>query len=106
MRRARLILLACLLQPVVVAIAASPVVINQAHRAFSTRELHIHSGDTIRFSNADDFIHHLFVKAAGFSFNSGEQEPGRNIDVPFPTAGTFDVRCEIHPRMVVSVTVE
>jgi plastocyanin len=46
------------------------------------------------------------VRASAFSFVSNEQEPGRNVDVRFPVAGTFEVRCEIHPRMLLTVTVE
>jgi len=103
---ARLLMLVCAMQPALMALAATPTIITQAHRAFSRREVRIKRGETIRFSNADEFLHHLFVRAASFNFNSGEQEPGRDIDVVFAATGTFEVRCEIHPRMVVSVTVE
>jgi plastocyanin len=40
------------------------------------------------------------------SFDSDEQSPGQTIQVNFPRAGTFPVRCHIHPKMLVIVHVE
>ena len=106
-RRARLlVLLACLAQPAIVATAAAPIVVNQVNRAFSVRELRIRRGDVVRFANSDEFLHHLYLQSPTFNFNSGEQEPGRNVDVRFSTAGRFEVLCEIHPRMRLNVIVE
>lgn len=105
MRRHGLLLVALLL-PVTLALANAPVVVNQLNRAFSVRDLHLARGDVVRFSNTDEFLHHLYVRSPGLNFNSGEQPPGRTVEIQFPTAGRFDVRCEIHPRMQLSVTVE
>ncbi len=93
------------LAPAMLAWAASPIVVNQNHRSFSVRELSIKRGDVIRFSNADEFLHHVYVRSPAFSFNSGEQPPGRDVDVPFTAAGTFEVRCEVHPKMLMTVSV-
>ena len=93
-------------QPAVFALAATPVIVSQLHRAFSVREVHIKRGGVVRFNNDDEFIHHLYVNAANFKYSSAEQPPGQSVDIVFPTEGRFDVRCEIHPKMIVSVVVE
>jgi len=38
-------------------------------------------------------------------FDSDEQAPGDIVDVKFPNSGEFDVRCGIHPRMLLHVSV-
>lgn len=107
MSRATLaMVVAGVLAPVMLASAAAPIVVSQSHRAFSVHQLSIARGDVIRFSNADEFLHHIYVRSPAFSFTSGEQEPGRDVDVRFPVAGTFDVRCEVHPKMRLTVTVQ
>ena len=94
------------LAPVMLAWASPLTLVSQARRAFSVRELTIRAGDVVRFSNVDEFLHHIYVRSATFSFNSGEQEPGRNVDVTFPVKGVFEVRCEVHPKMLLTVTVQ
>lgn len=89
-----------------VAWAAQEVVVTQANRSFSVREVRVARGGSIRFLNADEFLHQVFVNSAPFSFTSAEQEPGRVLDVRFPVRGVFSVRCEIHPKMALAVTVE
>ena len=88
------------------AFAAAPFVVEQARRSFSVRELRVPRGNKIEFRNSDQFIHQLYVDSAAFKFSSNEQQPGQVVDVAFPVAGTFEVRCEIHPKMVMSVIVE
>ena len=97
---------ALILCPSIAAFAAAPVVVNQIRRAFSVREMHIQKGETIRFNNVDEFLHQLYIDSRTFKFSSPEQAPGQLVDVTFPTAGTFEVRCEIHPKMLLNVTVE
>jgi len=87
------------------ALAASVVSVVQKGRAFASQLVEIKAGDSIRFLNEDTFIHHVFVKSATMNYDSEEQEPGKSVDVRFPTAGTFDVRCEIHPKMLLRVSV-
>jgi plastocyanin len=107
MTRARAALCAALIVcPSIVAFAAGPVVVNQIRRAFSVRDIHIQKGETIRFNNIDEFLHQLYIDSRTFKFSSPEQSPGQVVDVTFPTAGTFEVRCEIHPKMLLNVTVE
>jgi len=88
-----------------VALAGTMASVVQKGRAFASRQLDIRVGDSIRFLNEDAFIHHVFVKSATMNYDSEEQEPGQSIDVRFPVAGSFNVRCEIHPKMSLQVDV-
>jgi plastocyanin len=92
--------------PAVTALAAAPIVVNQVRRAFSVHDLHISRGETIRFNNIDEFLHQLYISSPLFKFSSSEQPPGQAVDITFSTAGTFDVKCEIHPKMSMTVLVE
>ena len=88
-----------------VALAATMVTVVQKARAFASQQLEIRTGDSIRFLNEDSFIHHIFVKSATMNYDSEEQEPGKSVDIRFPGAGIFIVRCEIHPKMSLQVSV-
>ena len=87
------------------ALAAAVVSVAQKGRAFASQQVDIKAGDRIRFVNEDTFIHHVFVKSATMNYDSEEQEPGQAIDVSFPLAGIFNVRCQIHPKMALQVNV-
>ena len=86
--------------------AASMMTIIQAHRAFNVADVHIKRGDALHFTNDDAFNHQVYVKSPSFAFESAEQAPGEAVNITFPTTGTFDVQCEIHPRMHLAVTVD
>lgn len=90
----------------VAALAAAPVTVNQVRRAFSVREIHIQRGQTIQFNNVDEFLHQIYIDSPTLKFSSNEQSPGQTVDVLFPTSGTFEVKCEIHPKMKMAVVVE
>ncbi len=105
-RRVLLLLIAFAVQPAVYGWAAQSLVVTQVGRAFSIRDARIKRGETLHFTNADEFLHQLYVRSAQFSFTSDEQEPGRSVEIRFPTPGQFSVRCEIHPKMALAVTVE
>lgn len=93
------------------ALAAAPAqaenlsTIVQLSRAFHPAEITIAQGETLIFRNRDDFIHQIYVKSDLMTFDSNEQPPGQNVLVLFPAAGTFEVRCHIHPRMSLIVHV-
>lgn len=87
-------------------LAAAVVEMVQHGRAFDQPKLHIHAGDVVRFTNKDEFDHQVYVQSPGFNVDTDESEPGQNTDVHFTTAGTFEVRCHIHPRMHLTVTVD
>lgn len=93
--------------PIVVAMAAGHmVVIDQIDRMFDRKAVAIEEGDTLRFTNRDEFLHQIYVETDGFSFDSDEQAPGEMIEVTFPRRGDYEVRCGIHPRMSLAVSVE
>ena len=86
--------------------AAATHRIVQKGRAFGVGEITIARGDTLLFTNEDEFLHQIYVASGGMSFDSKEQPPGQTIDVNFPSAGTFAVRCHIHPKMLLTVCVQ
>jgi plastocyanin len=85
--------------------AAEVVTVVQRDRKFQTASVDIAVGDTIQFTNEDSFIHQLYAESPGFSFSSAEQPTGVPVDVAFPVAGQYEVRCQIHPRMLLTVNV-
>lgn len=86
-------------------LAANPVAVVQKGRAFAARSLTLQAGDVLRFLNEDLFIHQIYIQSDSFSFDSDEQEPGHEVDVRFPVRGSFQVRCQIHPKMLLQVDV-
>jgi plastocyanin len=84
--------------------AAAQQTIVQSGREFHPAEITINAGDTLLFTNRDEFIHQIYIPA--MNFDSDEKAPGETLTVPFPTAGTFEVRCHIHPKMRLVVHVK
>lgn len=108
-RRRAMKVLACILSAslawAVVAFAGGVALVSQKGRTFTATDLRIARGDIVRFMNEDSFLHQIYVHAPGLNFESDEQEPGASVDIRFPTSGSFEVRCEIHPKMLLNVTV-
>lgn len=93
MRRSLASLLVCL----PLAAAAQPThVIVQKGRRFTPAEITINRGDTLTFTNEDEFIHQMYADGA---FDSDEKNPGEKLVQPFTRSGTFEVHCHIHPKM-------
>jgi plastocyanin len=86
--------------------AASPHLIVQASRKFDPTDVTIRVGESLNIVNRDDFIHEIYINADNMSFDSNEQPPGQTVTVYFPSAGTFAVRCHIHPRMLLVIHVK
>jgi plastocyanin len=80
--------------------------IAQQGRAFSLNQITIARGDTVLFTNDDEFLHQIYVDSPLMGFDSDEQPPGKTIQVNFPRSGIFPVRCHIHPKMLLVVQVE
>ena len=69
--------------------------------------LGIKRGDVVSIVNDDeDLSHHAYVRSDLFKFDSGDQEPGHDVDIPFTVVGTFNILCGIHPKMRLVVTVQ
>lgn len=100
----RIALVTVLVAPML-ASAAEVLTVVQRGRAFVTRELVVGRGSVVRFSNEDDFPHQLRISGPGLELDSDLQAPGEPIDVIVPGTGIFQVRCGIHPRMSMTITV-
>jgi plastocyanin len=98
----RKFILPLLLLVPVAAVAQNSHTIMQKGRRFNVPEITIKRGDSLTFTNADEFIHQMYVDGL---FDSDERLPGQNLTEDFPRAGTFEVRCHIHPKMKLVVRV-
>lgn len=87
------------------AATAQAVTVAQKGRAFAAREVRVERGGAVRFTNEDDFPHQIAVRGAGYEFDSDLQTPGAVVEVTPPSAGAFEVRCGIHPRMRMTIHV-
>ncbi len=95
------LLLAPILVPILVRADDAHTIIQKGRR-FSVPEITIRAGETLTFTNNDEFIHQIY--ATGL-FDSEERAPGQNLTEAFPRAGTFEVHCHIHPKMKLVVHV-
>jgi plastocyanin len=88
------------------ALAAGPYQISQKNREFQPGYIAITRGEALRFINDDgDLLHHAYLTSPTFEFDSNDQKPGTSFTVVFPVAGSFTVRCGIHPKMKLLVNV-
>lgn len=70
-------------------------------KKYSFSELKIKAGDTVEFVNSDSVKHNVFLEDL-FNF---VQLPGAKDKQQFKKPGTYDVRCAIHPKMKIKITV-
>ncbi len=85
----------------------APYVITQKDIAFNPRTVTLNCGDTVQFFNDEiSILHHAYVEADKFNFDTGDQMPGTRTNVVFSVPGTFDVLCGIHPMMKLVVRVK
>jgi plastocyanin len=107
-KRAAVLALCCMMLCAGVAAWAADAghTIVQDGRAFHPVEVTINHGETLDFSNQDEFIHQIYVDSPGFQYDSAEQPPGETLQIKFPDAGTFLVKCHIHPKMLLTVHVK
>lgn len=79
--------------------------VTQRAKAFSTPALTATRGDTILFTNDDTVVHNLFANGSAYTLNLVAQ-PGESSTMVLDKAGDVEVRCAIHPQMVLKVHVE
>jgi plastocyanin len=79
---------------------------SQRDRAFEVKEIDIARGDRLLFSNHDPFLHQIYIISPGLNFESDEQLPGEIIEVKFSNPGIYEMRCHIHPKMLLTVHVK
>jgi len=88
----------------VTALAAAGIVdVTQKNRAFDVRDLQVKLGQMVHFNNEDQFRHQIYVESPAFTFESDEQDPGTTVAIKFSKSGLFEVRCHIHPKMLLKV---
>src|SRR5580698_354612 len=80
--------------------------VSQKGRAFTPASVEISRGDTLAVHNDDEYVHQVFVDSPDFKFDSKEQDVGQTVEIQFPTTGTYQVLCAIHPRMRLDVVVK
>lgn len=85
---------------------AADHVITQNGKKFSERKLTIAAGDTVTFVNDDKTTHNVHSTTEGHQFDLGAQAPGDSYSSVFDQPGKVKVRCAIHPKMKLQVTVE
>jgi plastocyanin len=85
---------------------AADHVVDQKNREFSTMEITVKPGDSLTFTNSDNVTHNVFSNSKQNAFNIRVQNPGQSSTVQFKEEGVTEVRCAIHPRMKLMVTVK
>lgn len=80
--------------------------VEQRNRAFAPGHVRLAAGRPLAIVNDDTRVHNVRVADPGFAFDSGAQDPGRTVTVPFPKPGRYLVFCGIHPTMKLTVDVE
>jgi|GEM_PF-667763 plastocyanin len=89
------------------AVTDGGISVSQKGREFTPGTLSVKRGQTVQIVNDDlDLLHHAYIDAETFSFDSGDQPPGSKTSILFSVAGDFKVLCGIHPKMKLLVHVE
>jgi len=91
-----------LLAPAAAFAADEAHTVVQKGRAFRPGEVTIRRGESLTFTNDDEFIHQIYSTD---QFDSEERTPGQTLTETFAQGGTFEVHCHIHPKMKLVVHV-
>jgi plastocyanin len=75
---------------------AAPNEVVISSMAFTPNTLSVKTGTTLKWINNDSAPH--TITANDRSFDSGPRTTGTSFSYTFPTAGTFEYVCSIHPR--------
>jgi plastocyanin len=106
MNRLMLVLTAIVLGALCWPALAAEHVIDQKNLSFSQSEITIAAGDKIKFTNSDRTAHHIWTKDNGVNFSSQTLKPGQTYEIKFDKAGTYTLKCHIHPKMKLTVIVK
>jgi len=88
------------------AFAATGVMISQNGKVFAPGDVTVPAGTVVFIANDDQVLHHVYVESANLNYDSGEQDPGRTIEIKFDKPGVYVAKCAIHPKMRLTVTVQ
>lgn len=81
-------------------------VISQKNRTYAPKQIEIDAGDVLKIVNDDIFLHNALIESDDLSFDSGSMEEGESARVTFDTPGSYTLKCAIHPKMKLKVTVK
>jgi cytochrome c peroxidase len=81
-------------------------VVSQADKLFRPARIRLEAGRTLTILNDDTRTHNVRIFDPRLDYNSGAQEPHETVTIPFPTPGTFEAFCGIHPSMRLTVEVK
>lgn len=84
---------------------AAETLVYQREITFVPERIEIKAGSPVVFVNDDRFGHNVYSETSGADFDIGRQPAGQRTPVVFRRAGTFEVRCRIHPKMRLDVVV-
>jgi len=87
------------------ALATDARTVRQHNKIFDPGKIEIARGGVLTFTNEDPYIHHVYIESPTFTFDSGDQRPGRKLEIKFDQAGDFVLRCAIHLKMQLEVSV-
>jgi len=91
---------------VAVAAFAAESRVVQTGKAFEPTTLTVRAGDSVVFANEDFYDHNVYSESEGNVFNLAIQPPGQTNAVTLGATGLVEVRCRIHPKMKLMITVE
>lgn len=97
--------------PAVILVAAASAAHAADHtvaekgKEFSVGELSAKVGDTIKFENQDSIVHNIFSLTPGHEFQTKARKPGEAYTLKLDKEGKIAVRCALHPKMKLDVTV-
>lgn len=81
------------------------IVVSQKDKIFAPGSIEVRVNQPIDIHNDDATVHNAYCQSGDFKYNSGPQQPGARSRLAFVKAGVYEVRCAIHPKMKLSVTV-
>ena len=81
------------------------IIVSQKDKAFAPGSIEVRVGQPIEIHNDDSTVHNAYCQSGDFKYNSGPQQPGTHSRLSFAAPGVYEVRCAIHPKMKLSVTV-
>lgn len=80
--------------------------VDQKDKEFSQVEITVKPGEKVVFKNSDSVTHNVFSNSKINPFTIKVQKPGESSTVEFKDEGVTEVRCAIHPKMKLTVTVK
>ena len=107
MRKLELALTSLVVLLAVAGVAHAAATISQKGKMFQPDAIEVSVNEKVLLLNDDDVAHNVLVTApGGATRNHGLQKPGEAAEIQLDKAGTFTVRCGIHPRMKLAITVK